>query len=250
MKNSTRIRNKKIIIIGAILLTLVLVFILNIIFFKGNFEKAKEIWGRVDVGGMFHNEACEQMRSRVEEMISTGEYESIVEKCRAVIERNDGAIKEMEEAKSNFVIRVGLERFQKSYERAKTIQMEQERLYTVWHKFYLKFVENATINAEADKLTEAAKILKESGNSELARFGEEWLEKRKALTEAYNKFHSADYGVESYEKNSADYQAALKSYEEWYYNNKINIAEVAQVDSGMEIDLQTRYEELKKYLNE
>lgn len=159
-------------------------------------------------------------------------YNGYIDGCATVAEGVDEMVAKLGQTsgvKRDKELKAQYERFQEAIGTVLPNEDElRQRLnvYKAWHKF-VTMVDDLSASKSSDaEVQNAAKILTESGNEVLAKYGAGWLEKTLAYVQAYRAYYNASYS-DSNRSNlrtvANDKQTEQKN---WVAANKPDITEI------------------------
>lgn len=99
-------------------------------------------------------------------------------------------------------------------------------LYKIWHKFIVATNDLSASKSSDAEIQNAAKILTESENEVLAKYGAGWLEKTLAYVQAYRTYSNTSYSASNKSELRVERDNKQTEQKDWIAANKPDIAEI------------------------
>lgn len=235
------VKKKKLILglslgIGGVVMAIVAVVVVSMLMkadYGESYRVAKEL--KPKVSDISDNYDCLRAIDYVSsDYTSEMTYNGYIEGCAAVAEGVDELVAKLGQTsgvKRDKDLKAQYDRFQEAI--GKVLPNEDELkqrlgVYKVWHKFVVLANELTASKSSDAEIQNAAKVLTESGNDVLAKYGAGWLEKTLAYVQAYRAYNNSNAGYYSDEREALKTDRNNKETERknWIAANKPDITEI------------------------
>ncbi len=102
------------------------------------------------------------------------------------------------------------------------------KLYQTWHNYVLA-TDLLTVESEDVAFQEAADILRTSGNTTLAQYGEIWLEKELDYVHAYRTYQDASYTDPNKDALRQNYETLRADLQAWVADHRPDVLELEKI---------------------
>lgn len=246
--------------VGGVIVAVIAVVVVSMLMrvdYGESYRVAKEL--KPKVAALNHNYDCSSVVNDVAKTYATATtYDGYIAGCLGAMEGVDGLVAQLGQTpgvKRNQELKAQYERFQEAIGAVLPDEEElKQRLnvYQVWHNFVVA-VDDLRISTSSDaEIQNAAKILTESGNEILAKYGAGWLEKTLAYVQAYRAYTNStvSYFSDEYRALKVDRDNKQTEQKNWIAENKPDIAEVGGLSFGSTAKMYTEFTKLYDMITE
>ncbi len=167
---------------------------------------------------------------------SDSSYNEYVEGCRASADGISDLVAQLEHSSGvahDKDVQAQFARFKEAIDSVMPDETELNQrlsLYETWHKFLVAANGiNASKSSDAE-IQNVAKILTNSGNDLLAKYGAGWLEKTLAYVQAYRAYNNASYSSSDYASLRQARNDRQSEQKTWVAENKPDITEIGGLE--------------------
>lgn len=259
------VKKKKLILgvtlgVGGVILAVIAIVVVSMLIkvdYGESYRVAKEL--KPKVAELNHNYDCSSVVNDVAKTyVTVATYDGYITGCLGATEGVDELVAQLGQTpgvKRNQELKAQYERFQEAI--GVVLPDEEElkqrlNIYQVWHNFVVT-IDNLYADTSSDaEIQNAAKILTESGNEILAKYGAGWLEKTLAYVQAYRAYNNskASYFSDEYRALKADRDNKQTEQKNWIAENKPDIAEVGGLSFGSASKMYTEFTKLYDMITE
>jgi len=238
-------KKKKIIlgvVLGVVGLIVVIVAIIVVIMlakvnYGETYRVTKELEDKVD--DMVYDYDCENVVEDVDKSyVDVEDYEEYANTCKATMSGVDelmGRLVETAGVKRDAELRGKFEALQTEMDKVvpKLDELEGKlALYNTWHKWAVLEDDIWTDSTDAE-INTAAKVLIDSGNEILKKYGEGWLEKRLAYNQAYRAHYDASWSdTAAYNSTRDALNNAKTEFNDYVATNEPDITALVELNFG------------------
>ena len=212
-------KKKKIILgvslgVGGLVVLIVAIVVISIVSkvdYGETYRLTQKLEDKVDE--LAYNYGCKNVVSYVtSDSTSVSTYDGYASECLETMSGMDELLKQVRESagvKRNKDLQGMFESFETELGKILPDQKdlaERLELYKAWHKFSVLVDDLSTSSSDAEVQT-AANALIESGNEILKKYGEGWLEKTLAYTNAYQVYYNTSYSA----SNKSELRVAMEN---------------------------------------
>lgn len=221
---------------GGTLLVLIIASVVLTLVFNVNYGESYRAAQPVKeyIAALYSDSNCERVIDYVDSAwTSEKTYNGYVEACKELVSNkgniittlgNTSAVKKDEEIAASF------KKFQDAYNKAfpDTSELSDKLdLYQAWHTFISRYDDISVSRSSEKDYQDAAAVLINSGNEELAAFGEEWLTLALDYRSAYKAYWDNSSAGNNEYKTLTDARSALNNYMD---DNAPDMDDVAELD--------------------
>ena len=202
--------------------------------YSGSYKVSKDI--RAKVQEMRADENCKKVVSNADlDYVKMETYMTYVDACKnlttEISELND-QLGKTEGVRRNGNIESAYNSFLESFAE---VQAGDEALaenlsyYQAWHTWVLAQEKLEGWDSSDTDLASAVKSLTESGNADLKKYGQSWVDKKMKANAAYRAFHYSDILASNRSELLKTMNAAQKEFADWEAKNAIDIKTIVGV---------------------
>ena len=254
-------KKKKIIIIVSIISALLVVgialaIILPIVLrvdYAETYKIASEL--RTQIHDAHVDDDCEDVKYYVDSSwVSDKDYAEYISGCEGAYDsglndlvtklENSSGVKRDEKIKTQF------DKFKTEYNKLSTGNADELKIklsiWKAWHSFNYAIDDFYYGNYDLtdDEINNAANYLINSGNDQLKTYGEGWKEKALAVAAAFRAYDKTSYSDPNHSEIFNNYYDKDDEYDDWRYDNEIDIDDVAPLNFDSTLKMYEEYENL------
>lgn len=198
------------------------------------YRAAKVIKPTVDQ--MHQSPACEYaVQYAKSAYVDRKTYDGYIDTCKSLTEEN--ITEAIEKLGTTPMLRWNSEisREYQTFQEAYVVAFPEEtnfapalQLYQTWHNYVLA-TDLLTVESEDVAFQEAADILRTSGNSTLAQYGELWLEKELEYIHAFRNYQNTSYTDPNKEALRQNYELLRADLQNWVSDHRPDVLELEKI---------------------
>lgn len=240
--------------VGGVIVAVIAVVVVSMLLkvdYGESYRVAKEL--KPKIAKLNYNYDCSNVVGDVSSTyITVATYDGYVTGCLAATEGVDELVVQLGQTpgvKRNQELKAQYERFQETVGAVLPDEEELKQrlnIYQVWHNFVVAIDDLYASTSSDAEIQNTAKILTESGNEILAKYGAGWLEKTLAYVQAYRAYDNStvSYFSDEYRALKADRDNKQTEQKNWIAENKPDIAEVGGLSFGSTSKMYTEFTKL------
>lgn len=257
------VKKKKLILglslgMGGVVVAIVAVVVVSMLTkadYGESYRVAKEL--KPKVSDISDNYDCSRVIDYVSsDYTSETTYNGYIEGCVAVAEGVDELVVKLGQTsgvKRDKDLKAQYDRFQEAI--GKVLPNEDElkqrlEVYKVWHKFVVLANELTASKSSDAEIQNAAKVLTESGNDVLAKYGAGWLEKTSVYVQAYRAYDNTSYSASNKSELRVERDNKQTERKNWIAANKPDIAEIGGLSFENASKMYTEFTKLYEMITE
>jgi hypothetical protein len=233
------------ILIIAIVVIIILVNVLSV-HYDETYKVADDL--KDEISGLYSGEGCAYAMSYAKSSYtSTKDYNKYIKKCKEATTKADELVEKLTNDNAvnrNADIKKEFDEFKEAYDKITMKDGKVEKaldFYSTWHEWLTAESDLSSWNESESNMTKAANILIKSNNDKFKEYGTTWLEKRKAVANAYQAYYDA---TSNYSDLYDAYSKARNDFNSWKKNNEPDIEEVAGISDDSYDDVHDTYSDV------
>lgn len=223
------------------------------------YAKAKEL--KMAMQEMRSDDSCEKTKEYLNNKYTTMPvYYEYVEQCKKTgneVEKLVSGVKKTDGMIKNIKLKQSYDEFVNDFEKAmqgKANLNKSLELYVVWHNWIRA---EAAGDETGDKywtdvnLASAVKILLDSGNERLMKYGQVWMEKRREVVAANARYFELAFGTaEDIRALEEDWKKKQADFENWKKENEPEVQDLVSFKAMDKAKLYNKFEEVNNEIRE